>query len=37
MPKPMSISELAEHNPWWLDRTAISKDRLISEYDSSSF
>jgi predicted AAA+ superfamily ATPase len=33
----MSISELTEHNPWWLDRTAIDKDRLISEYDSASF
>ena len=37
MPRLMSISELTEHNPWWLDPTAINRDRLISEYDSSSF
>jgi predicted AAA+ superfamily ATPase len=33
----MSISDLTEHNPWWLDRAAINRDRLISEFDSSSF
>jgi len=35
--RPMSVSEFTEHNPWWLDRAAIAKDKLVSEYDSSSF
>lgn len=32
----MSIGELTEHNPWWLEPAAIDTDRLVSDYDSSS-
>src|SRR3990172_6636765 len=37
MPLTMSVSDLTEHNPWWLDTAAIAQDRMISDYNASSF
>jgi len=33
----MSIGDFTEHNPWWLDREAIDRDKLILDWESTHF
>ena len=33
----MSIGDLTEYNPWWLDREAIDRDKLVVDWESTRF